>query len=335
MKKIEKFMLPENTNRLYKEEAISSIALTRDVAEKINEIIGALNELSKTDLEWKQIQEGSIRKGILYMKDNLVNSLHELLENLKANGFIDERIRENMGDLISELNVIASRFDNVVNGVTTDTEVIDIRVDANGVTQTSAGSQVRKIEKLVNGLLSNNINIYQGLNWTPSRAINVNGNVYVAGSENFKVSSVRLNKGTKVSYKLYGNASLPVIATGDNEKPLTIINRVADNGDATTPVIGEYTVINEAEVLWFSTTRLQDSNAYIKIVLPTNALYSWTKNYIGLDGALMTDNVYGVTDPIFVAKGKKISARLIASESVCAISKCDENGSFISRVRIG
>lgn len=79
MRKIENFMLPEHTNSLYEKEAISSISLTKDVAEKINELVDAYNEFYETDLKWKQTQEGKISKGVLFMKDNLHNSLRELL----------------------------------------------------------------------------------------------------------------------------------------------------------------------------------------------------------------------------------------------------------------
>lgn len=46
MKKIEHFNLPAHTNTLYQEEAMSSISLTRDVADKINELVDAYNQLS-------------------------------------------------------------------------------------------------------------------------------------------------------------------------------------------------------------------------------------------------------------------------------------------------
>lgn len=79
MKRIENFMLPAHTNSLYEKEAISSISLTKDVAAKINELVDAFNQLNENDLEWKQTQEGTIRKGVLFMKDNLYNSIRELL----------------------------------------------------------------------------------------------------------------------------------------------------------------------------------------------------------------------------------------------------------------
>lgn len=333
MNKITHFNLPENTNKLYTNEARSSISLTVEVANKINEIVDTLNKFSSDDLQWKQEQDGRVRGAVIYMKDNLQNSLYDLMQMLLQNGFVDNRIKEHIGILIERVdNLLGS----VTEGSTTlDAEVIDIRLDANGNAQANAGEQVRKIERLVNGLLSNNFNVYQGLNWTPSRAINVNGNVYTAGSENFKVASMRLNKGTKVSYCLYGNADLPVIATGDNEKPVSIIDRVPTDGDNTTPVAGVYHVTNESEVLWFSTTKLQDKNAYINVTLATNDVISWEKAYISNTGEKVTDNVYGTTEALFVAKGHKISATLMASESVSAISKCNADGTFVSTVRRG
>lgn len=80
MEKITHYVLPEHTNTLYKEEAISSIGLTRDIAAKINELVDAFNAIFQEDLKWKQTQEGTIRKGIVYMKDNLLNTLHDLLK---------------------------------------------------------------------------------------------------------------------------------------------------------------------------------------------------------------------------------------------------------------
>lgn len=335
MKVLKHFLLPENTNSLYKNEAISSISLTKEVANKINELVDALNEYAKQDLTWKHENEGRIRKGILYMKDNLVNALEDLLDTLKSEGYIDKRIQENMKDLIDETVELTGRLDNLVSSLTVDSEVIDIRVDAQGKIQASAGSQVRKIEELVNGILSNSLNIYQALEWTESLAMNTSGNVYTAGSPNFKVSSIKLNKGTKIDYKLYNNELLPIIATGDSEKPVTIIATVPQGVNSSTAVTGTYTVQNESEVIWFATTKLQDANAYIKINLPTNDLINWTKEYVSITGDIVQDNVYGLSAPIFVPKGKKISCTLMASGSVSAITLCNENGEIIEELRRG
>lgn len=136
MKKISHFNLPENTNSLYKKEAISSISLTIDVAKKINEIIDTLNELSKTDLEWKQEQEGTIRKGVVYIKDNLMNTLDDMLSSLKNAGFFEARLEEYVSDL-------KARLDNLIGSVSEDSELIDIRVGADGKVYSSAGDSVR------------------------------------------------------------------------------------------------------------------------------------------------------------------------------------------------
>ena len=136
MKTISHFNLPENTNSLYQKEAISSISLTRDVANKINEIIDSLNELSKTDLEWKQTQEGTIRKGVVYIKDNLMNTLDDMLSSLKNAGFFEARLEEYVSDL-------KARLDNLIGSVSEDSELIDIRVGADGKVYSSAGDSVR------------------------------------------------------------------------------------------------------------------------------------------------------------------------------------------------
>ena len=116
MNKIKKFILPEHHNKLYNSEAGSSMALTREVADKINELVNAYNEFSEIDLNWKQEQEGRIRKGVLYMKDNLLNTMNDLMELLRDSGFIDDRIEYHSKHL-------KDRLDNFLNentGVSTD-----------------------------------------------------------------------------------------------------------------------------------------------------------------------------------------------------------------------
>lgn len=145
MNKIEKFILPEHTNTLYENEAISSISLTKEVAAKINELVDCINTLSTTDLEWKQAQEGIIRKGVVFMKDNLLNSLNDLMVLLRDSGFIDDRIKYHCDNL-------KSRLDNLIGGVTEgsttlDAEVIDIRLDAFESTHKTAGESIRNTFK--------------------------------------------------------------------------------------------------------------------------------------------------------------------------------------------
>ncbi len=145
MNKIKNFNLPEHTNKLYKDEAISSISLTREIADKINELVEAYNTLSKLDLEWKQNIEGTVAKGVIYMKDNLINSIHDLLYIIK-----DEMIENRIEVSTNELS---SRLDNLIGlvkaGTTSmDAEIIDGRVDPLGVIKENIGENIRDIFKL-------------------------------------------------------------------------------------------------------------------------------------------------------------------------------------------
>lgn len=132
MEKIKNYVLPENTNNLYKEEAISSIGLTREIAYKINELVDAYNSLSEEDLKWKQTQEGVIRKGVIYMKDNLVNSLHDLLK-IYDHDTIKNVMLEAYGEELNELKklnalkvfVTPQMFGAVGDGVTNDIQAIE------------------------------------------------------------------------------------------------------------------------------------------------------------------------------------------------------------------
>lgn len=150
MKRIENFMLPEHTNKLYKNEAISSISLTKDVADKINEIINSLNEFSKLDTEWKQEQDGRTRKAVIYMKDNLLNSLNDLMEQLRDSGFIDDRIEYHCDNL-------KARLDTAISGMTVDSELIDLRLDVNNVIHSSAGNSIREFAKSIINNPFNNV----------------------------------------------------------------------------------------------------------------------------------------------------------------------------------
>lgn len=133
MKRIENYVLPEHTNRLYEEEASSSIALARDVAEKLNEVIDQLNRFSSDDLEWKQTQEGTIRKGIIYMKDNLLNTLNELLKIYEyENDTIKKLIIETYGKEMDLLKVFVTpqMFGAAGNGISNDLEAISSAINS-------------------------------------------------------------------------------------------------------------------------------------------------------------------------------------------------------------
>ena len=130
MKQIKGYLLPKDTERLYKDEAISSVALSREVAEKLNEVIEYVNELYKNDIEKEMDQDGRIRKAVLYMKDNLSNSLHELLELMKANGEVDSLIVSTVNDTLAKLDALVLPVGNALtygakgNGTNDDTLAI-------------------------------------------------------------------------------------------------------------------------------------------------------------------------------------------------------------------
>ena len=158
MELLEHYILPANTNWLYEEEAMSSIGLTRDIADKVNEIVDMVNELATEDLEWKQVQEGTIRKGILYIKDNLVNTLHDLCNLLEKQGFFDYTVKEYTTELESRIDNLLG---TVVEGSTTmDAEIIDARTRYGGETLTCLGELIRVIDKELQDLkASTDVNV--------------------------------------------------------------------------------------------------------------------------------------------------------------------------------
>ena len=96
MEQIKKFTLPTVTNSLYTNEAISSIYLTKEIANKINELIDSYNNLGQIRYDIINELEGKINKGVIFMKDNLANSLYDLFEVMKSNGDIDNIISESI-----------------------------------------------------------------------------------------------------------------------------------------------------------------------------------------------------------------------------------------------
>lgn len=163
IKKIDNFVLSEHTNNLYKKEAGSSIALARDVAKKVNELVDAFNNLNTYELEKVHEQDGKIRKAILYMKDNLLNTINDLL-NLKGDEMMDNAVKEYLGYLQTQL-------DNLLGSVTTgsttlDIELLDLRVDVNNISHNSAGQSIRANQKknisyISSGDLNTLINVNQ------------------------------------------------------------------------------------------------------------------------------------------------------------------------------
>ena len=169
LKKIENFVLPEHHNRLYTEEAISSIALAREVAKKINELIDAYNSQSVIHLEKFQEQDGKISKGVLYMKDNLLNSLNEIMEFYRDNGFIDDRILYHCDRMKDELEALSSRVSNLLNVATKpnvgnkdlNLEIIDARVGADGIIHECVGDGIRKQIESVRNLVADVYNMLE------------------------------------------------------------------------------------------------------------------------------------------------------------------------------
>lgn len=131
MKKIEKFLLNENANGLYKREASSAIALTKEVADKINEIIDFVNDRVATSIAKEQEQDGTIRKAVLYMKDNLVNSLYDLLK-IYDNDTIKSVLLEVYGTELQQMKVFATpqMFGAAGDGKANDIDAIEQAIDS-------------------------------------------------------------------------------------------------------------------------------------------------------------------------------------------------------------
>lgn len=116
MEQIKKFNLPEATEDLHISEAKSSIALTKEVASKINELVDAYNNLNTTRYDILNNHEQTIRQGIVYMKDNLANTINELFETMNQSGEIQSILDSIFTSThIDSLNALKEQSINILN----------------------------------------------------------------------------------------------------------------------------------------------------------------------------------------------------------------------------
>lgn len=135
MKSIKHYNLPEITHLLYENEAMSSIALSKGIARKINELVDAYNALAGERLTKAQEQDGKINKAIIYMKDNIYNTLHDMFEVLKEAGDFDDMITDVIEPAINTAiertshMVNVKEFGAIGNGFDDDTDFIQSAID--------------------------------------------------------------------------------------------------------------------------------------------------------------------------------------------------------------
>ena len=116
MDKITKFTLPLETEDLHTREAKSSISLTKEVASKINELVDAYNHLNTTRYDILNDHEQTIRQGIVYMKDNLANTIAELFTKMNNAGEIQSILDSIFTTThIDSLNKLKEQSNNVLN----------------------------------------------------------------------------------------------------------------------------------------------------------------------------------------------------------------------------
>jgi len=136
MNKIKHYMIPEHINELFKNEAVSSISLVREMGERLNEVIDMVNEYKTMRDNKYQEQDGKIDKTIIYLKHNLKNTLMDLLEIMKYNGEIDEIINKIITEsIVDEVSILKN---SVIN------------VKSFGVFGTGSIEETTKIQQLIN-----------------------------------------------------------------------------------------------------------------------------------------------------------------------------------------
>lgn len=197
MKTLKHFMLPEQTNQLYKNEAASSIALTRDVAKKINELVDAYNELSKGNLAKEQEQDGRIRKGILYMKDNLINTIHDMFQLLHKSGDLDGIVTDALNNDITKIKNKTIGFVSVMeygakgDGISDDSKAIQSAINALKEYETLV---IPNGTFLCTGLTINTDNVKIIMNGRLKQKGSFNGNLLTVRGKNIHLVDLTLER---------------------------------------------------------------------------------------------------------------------------------------------
>lgn len=278
MEEIKHFILPEHTNELYKKEAISSISLTKEVASKINELVDAYNELNKGNLAKIHEQDGKIRKGILYMKDNLINSLNDLMDTLKNEGFVDKRIQDNISEVLQNVGILSQRLDNLIGTVKTgsttlDAEIIDGRVGIDGITYNTFGEALRtQLNNLINeiyfyiGSLQKEFVMFNTHSQDGYLALN-NGVLMYRGTEEYHSKStlkIPCKKGDEFTYNGIGRNSTLSYVLFNND---VIVNTGQYEG-STTVVIP-----NNVNYILFSSFDVKDNEVVLEVKYKSSKVY--------------------------------------------------------------
>lgn len=292
VKKIKHFMLPEQTNQLYKNEAISSISLTRDVADKINELVDAYNELSQLRLDKIHEQDGKIAKAVLFMKDNLLNTIDYLL-NLKGAELIDNAVEKHIDILIERVNNLLG---SVVEGSTTlDAELIDVRIGSDGVVYANAGESIRtQIKELKNvfnngGITLTKLDFEQG---------NYQGGVKATEKKRLRTRKlIKVKQGDAITFNklngLYGLVG--VIENEDSTEHVQSSHWIGEDG--TTFIVGydgfAYITIGNAKD-FDSSTNITLDDFHCEIIQHTNENYrrSMTLKRVNECELIFTDDGY-------------------------------------------
>ena len=127
-----------NPATVYDEEALTALELAGRTAAKVNEAIGAFNKLEDDTDKHLAKQDSAIDKMI---GETMPAKVVQEVEKKITDGTFDDQISEYLDDL-------GGRVDNLLGSVTEgsttlDAEVIDMRVDAYGKTQPTAGEALR------------------------------------------------------------------------------------------------------------------------------------------------------------------------------------------------